>query len=84
MAVVGSSLSVTTAVALNTAGSAQRITVSNGSGSILYLGGSNVDATHGIAIAVSTVSPTFIIGPGEVLYAFAASATTVGVLVSGA
>ncbi len=60
--------------------------IANGSGGTIYLGGSNVSTSNGIALAASTTlpSPLFLFS-GDAIYAIASSTTsTVSVLQTGA
>lgn len=69
----------TTAVALNTAGTAgQTLYIFNGAADV-FLGASNVTASTGIKLAAAG-SLTLEVKPGDVLYAICATTSDVGVL----
>lgn len=78
MALTAAQTTVTAAVPLNTAGSGQKLTISNGA-AVLYLGGSNVSATTGAAIAINSVVKIEL-NPYEVIYGFCATSTVVGII----
>lgn len=56
-------------------GPAASVFISNGSGAVVYLGGSNVSSTNGAAMAVST-QITLTLFPGDALYAITASGSS--------
>jgi hypothetical protein len=80
MALSASQTTVSTAVALNTANSNAftKLTISNGA-AVLWLGGSNVDATHGASVAANTIVKLDL-NPGEVVWGFCATSTVVGII----
>lgn len=84
MAISGAQVSVaTTATLLLTAGNSERVLVRNEHATVdCYLGGSDVDATHGLTLKAATTLPVqLVVMSGESLYAAAATGTvTVSVL----
>lgn len=80
MALTATQTTVTTAVALNTVNNSAftKLTISNGA-AVLWLGASNVDATHGASVAASTIVKLDL-NPGETVYGFCATSTVVGII----